>query len=112
MSPKSGDFRPNLSSAVPTMNSRAVQRAVKRAADEALRIFRTVAGQHSLTGQYAASGRLVKQTTADGRKGYRLEARRTPTNEPIPIETGTSDTPDVGALRAALAAGSRQRRVL
>lgn len=94
-------------SSVALMNSGEVQRVVLAAANRALATFRRVAGQHSLTGQYAASGHLSRHVENDGRQGYRLEARRTRGNEPIPIETGTSDTPAVGALRAARRAAGR-----
>lgn len=111
-------FRPNYSSSVSTLNSNPVQKAVKQASRRGLAKFRAVASANSLTGQFAQSGRLRKTIGWDGRKGYRLEAVASPGNAPIPIETGTSDTPPVHALHAAkLAAGrvgrtERRTRVL
>lgn len=101
-------FKPNKSHAVAlrTLNSEPVQRAVREAGRRALTTFRAVASGHSDTGQFANSGRLVNVRGWDGRMGVRLEAVASPTNAPVPIETGTEDTPPVHALQAArLAAG-------
>lgn len=112
-------FTPNKAHAVAleTLNSDPVQRVVRDAAKAALRTFRAVASGHSQTGQFANSGRLVPVRGWDGRKGVRLEAVASPTNAPVPIETGTSDTPPIHALQAArLVAGrggaSRRNRVI
>lgn len=100
-------YTPNTRGAVQLLNSAPIQKAVQKAAQRGLAKFRQVASAHSLTGQFAASGHLVRTRGWDGRRGYRIEARRTPGNEPIPIETGTEDTPAVGALRAARRAAGR-----
>lgn len=112
-------FKPNKNHAVAlgVLNSAPAQRAVREAGRRALSTFRAVASGHSDTGQFANSGRLVDVRGWDGRKGVRLEAVATPTNAPVPIETGTSDTPPVHALQAArLAAGrggtARRNRVI
>lgn len=100
-------YRPNTRDSVQLMNSAGIQRKLKDAAQRGLAKFRAVASAHSLTGQYAASGHLVRTRGWDGRRGYRIEARSSPGNAPIPIETGTEDTPAVGALRAARRAAGR-----
>ncbi len=100
-------YTPNTRGAVALMNSGPIQRKVHEAAQRGLAKFRQVASAHSLTGQFAASAHLVRTRGWDGRKGVRIDARSTPGNAPIPIETGTEDTPAVGALRAARRAAGR-----
>lgn len=90
-------YDPNFRDAVKLLNSAPVQRKVKEAAHRGLAKFRQVASAHSLTGQFATSAHLVRTRGSDGRRGYRIEARSTPGNAPIPIETGTEDTPAVGS---------------
>lgn len=103
-------YEPDTRGSVPLMNSAPVQRKVLEGARRALSTFRAIARAHSRTGAYERSGRLSRTTYWDGRKGYRLEAVANAQNAPIPIETGTSDTPAEHALTAARHAAGRVGR--
>lgn len=89
------------------MNSPAVQRKVKAAADKAAARFRSVAPRRS--GDFRKNVRVEKAKGWDGRDGYRVVAFANAGNSPIPIEFGTKDTRPANTLQKAIGAASGRR---